>query len=143
MSTVEYWRQTMPFLTKLFECSECGAVLDTDEESGLLLPCNECGATCSKPITDVKETLILKIKQVGATGDPDLKIKVADDLYKDTMEWRQLKMSIDKKNDSYEKTVIDPETDKVLYHNEQALSSHTGRGSAKQKSKSTPDDHKR
>ncbi|MGA2517958.1 MAG: hypothetical protein ABSG44_15580 [Thermodesulfobacteriota bacterium] len=133
----------MPFLTKLSECSECGAVLDTDEESGLLLPCNECGATCSKPITDVKETLILKIKQVGTTGDPDLRIKVADELYKDTMEWRQLKMSIDKKNHNYEKTVIDPETDKVLYHNEQALRSHTGRGSAKRKSKSTPDDDKR
>jgi hypothetical protein len=59
------------------------------------------------------------------------------------MEWRQLKMSIDKKNHNYEKTVIDPETDKVLYHNEQALRSHTGRGSAKRKSKSTPDDDKR
>jgi len=125
----------MPFLTKLFECSHCGTVLDTDEENGFLLPCSECGATSAKPITDIKETLILKIKQPGATGDPDLKIKIADDLYKEDMVWRQLKMSIDKINDSYEKTVINPETDEVLYHKTEALSSHTGRGSAKQKPK--------
>jgi hypothetical protein len=129
----------MPFLNKLFRCSQCGAVLDTDEESGTLLPCGECGATSSKPITDIKETLILKIKQLGATGDPDLRIKIADDLYKEDKEWRQLKMSIDKINDSYEKTVINPETEEVLYHKKEALSSHKGRGSARQKPKDAPE----
>ena len=130
----------MPFLTRLFECSECGAVLDTDEDSGLLLPCNECGATSYKPITDIKETLILKVKPVGASGDPDLKIKIADDLYKKDMKWRQFRMSIDRKTDSYEKTVINPETDEVLYRKKEALSSHTGRGSAKKRSKCVSDD---
>lgn len=129
----------MPFLSKLFECSRCGAVLDTDEESGSLLPCTECGATLPKPITDIKETLILKIKQSGTTGDPALKIKIADELYKGNMEWRQLKMSTDKTNDNYEKTVINPETDEVLYHKKEALSSHIGRGSAKQKPKDASD----
>jgi len=127
----------LPFLSKLFECSECGEVLETDEETHSLLPCGVCGATSSKPITDIKEILILKVRQSGATGDPDLKVKIADELYKETMEWRQLKMSIDKTNDCYEKTVIDPETDKVLYHNKEPLSSHKERGSAKQKSKGT------
>ncbi|MFH0958046.1 MAG: hypothetical protein V1897_05005 [Pseudomonadota bacterium] len=133
----------MPFLSKLFECAQCGSLLDTDEESGLLKPCNECGATSSKPITAVKETVILKIKQAGAAGDPDLKIKIADEIYKEKMEWRQIKMSIDKKSDIYEKTVINPETDQVLYQNKEALSAHTGRGSAKHRSKRASDKDKR
>ncbi len=133
----------MPFLQQLFECTECGTVLDTDEERGLLLPCRQCGATSSKPITDLKETLVLKIKPAGASGDPDLTIKIADDLYKKTNEWRQLKMSIDKKSDTYEKTVINPETDEVLYHNREPLSRHTGRGSANHKIKGILDNDKR
>ena len=122
----------MPFLPKLFKCSACGTVVDTDQ-NGLLLPCKECGATTSKAITDIKESIIFKIKQVGATGDPELKIKIADELHKDTMKWRQLKMTVDKTSNIYEKTVIDPNTDEVLYHNQEPLTSHTGRGSAKQK----------
>lgn len=123
----------MPFLTVLFECLECGTVLDRDKGTGSLSPCSECGALSSKPITDIKETLILKIRQTGATGDPELKIKIADELYKESNEWRQLKMTIDKTSDSYEKTVIDPKTDEVLYHKKEPLSCHNGRGSAKQK----------
>lgn len=129
----------MPFLAKLFECSKCGAVIDRDEENDSLLPCGECGGTSFMPITDIKEALTLKVKQTGTTGDPDLTIKIADDLYRKDMEWRQLKMSIDKTNDSYEKTVINPETDEVLYYKKEPLSSHTGRGSAKQKTKKVPD----
>jgi len=126
----------MPFLQQLFECSVCGAVLDTDEENGLL-PCGECSSTSSKPITDLKETLVLKVKAKGASGDPDLRVKIADDLHKETNEWRQLKMVIDKKSNTYEKTVINPETDEVLYYQKELLSRHTGRGSAKQKPKGT------
>lgn len=129
----------MPFIERLFECSECGEVLNTDEETGSLMPCGKCGATTSKPINDIKETFILNIKKSGATGDPFLKIKIADDLYKEKMEWRQLRMSIDKVNDCYEKRVINPETDEVLYFNKEPLSRHKERGSAKQKSKDNGD----
>jgi len=73
----------------------------------------------------------LKVKQVGKTGDPCLKIKIADELFNKTKEWRQIKMVIDKVNNRYEKTVIDPKTDKILYHCNEALTEHTGRGSAK------------
>lgn len=127
----------MPFLQQLFECTECGTVLDTDEVRGLLLPCGQCGATSSKPIIDLKETFVLKVKPAGASGAPDLTVKIADALYKKTNEWRQLKMSIDKKNDIYEKTAINPETDEVLYYNREPLSHHTGRGSAKRITNST------
>ena len=130
----------MPFLQKMFECSECGAILDTSENSGLLLPCGECGSTSSKPITDIKEQLVFKAKATGASGKPDLEVKIADDLYKETNEWRQLKMTIDRINDSYEKTVINPETDEELYHKKEPLSHHQGRGSAKQRSKGASND---
>lgn len=126
----------MPFLTQLFECSECGAVLERDEDSDSLLACSKCGATSSKPIRDIKEKVIIKFKQAGATGDPDLRIKIADEFYKEEREWRQIQMSIDRNNDSYEKTVINPETDEVLYHKREPLSRHIGRGSAKGKLKS-------
>jgi DNA-directed RNA polymerase subunit M/transcription elongation factor TFIIS len=121
------------FLTQLYECSECGQVLQTDDDTDCLLPCSRCGATSSKPIKDIQERVTIKFKQVGATGSPDLRIKIADELYQETGEWRQIKMSVDKTNDDYEKTVINPETDEVLYHNREPLSHHTGRGSAKRK----------
>lgn len=123
----------MAFLTPLYECSECGQLLETDDDSGSLLPCSRCGARSPKPITDMKEKTTIKFKQVGATGDPDLKMKIADEFYRETGEWRQIKMSIDRTNDYYEKTVINPETDEVLYYKKEPLSRHTNRGSAKQK----------
>jgi DNA-directed RNA polymerase subunit M/transcription elongation factor TFIIS len=123
----------MTFLTQLFECSGCGALLERDEDSGALLACSECGSTSSRPIIDIKEEVIFKVKQSGATGDPALKIKIADEFYQEKSEWRQIKMSINKNDDNYEKTVINPKTDEVLYHNSEPLSRHTGRGSAKRK----------
>ena len=123
----------MPFFTKLFECAKCGTLLEVDNDSRLLQACNECGSTTSKPINDIQETMSIKIKPVGKSGDPVLKIKISDELHKETMEWRQIKMVIDKTNDSYEKTVIDPATDQVLYHNREPLSEHIGRGSAKRR----------
>ncbi|MGB3222550.1 MAG: hypothetical protein WBB23_07095 [Desulforhopalus sp.] len=129
----------MPFLKKMFECSNCNALLSTDKETSSLLPCSECGTNSPRPINDIKETLVIKVRPSGATGGPDLRIKIADDFHKDTMTWRQLKMSINKVDDVYEKTVINPETDEVLYHNKEPLSSHKGRGSAKNKSKDSGD----
>jgi hypothetical protein len=87
--------------------------------------------------------MVLKIKREGTSGNPDLRVKICDDLFKKQMEWRKVKMSIDKQNNVYEKTVINPETDEVRYHKKEALTSHTGRGSAKHKSKSTSGNEKR
>lgn len=130
----------MPFFTKLFECAECGTLLDTDKDNQLIQVCNECGSTISNPIDNIQETLSIKFKQVGKSGDPYLKIKISDELYKKTMEWRQIKMVIDKSNDSYEKTVIDPISGQVVFHNKESLSEHTGRGSAKTNKSSTKGD---
>lgn len=125
----------MPFLQKMFECSVCGTILNIDENSGSWLPCSKCRSTSLKPITDIKEQLLFRAKATGTPGKPDLEIKIADDLHKDTSEWRQLKMTIDRISDSYEKKVINPETDEELYSNKEPLSHHQGRGSAKPKSK--------
>jgi hypothetical protein len=123
----------MQFFTTLFECADCGSLLEVDQDSKMLLPCNECDSICSKPITDMQETMTLKVRKVGKSGDPCLQIKIKDELYKETKEWRQIKMVIDKTNDGYEKTVIKPTTDQVLYYCKEPLSEHTGRGSAKKK----------
>jgi len=123
----------LPLIARLFECSHCGTVLDTDGQDRPLLPCDKCGSTSAEPITDIKETVVIKFKQVGATGDPDLRVKIADDYYRKDGEWRQCRMCIDKANNIYEKTVINREADEVLYWNNEPLSSHRGRGSAKQK----------
>lgn len=123
----------MAFLTQLFECSDCAALLERDEASGALLVCGECGSTLSRPITGIKEKITFKVRQLGIKEDTDLEIKIADEFYREKSEWRQIKMSINKNDDHYEKTVINPKTDEVLYHNSEPLSQHTGRGSAKRK----------
>jgi predicted nucleic acid-binding Zn-ribbon protein len=126
----------MPFLQQMFECAECGAILGTNENNELSI-CKECGSASFQPITGIKEQLKFIAKKTGASGKPDFEVKIADDLHKKTNEWRQLKMTIDRINDLYEKRVINPETDEELYYNKEPLSCHQGRGSAKQKSKNT------
>lgn len=47
--------------------------------------------------------------------------------------WMQLDRILDRENDWYEETVIDPETGQIVHYCAEPLSQHTGRGSAKRR----------
>lgn len=113
----------MPFLKTLYECGQCGEVLDRKESSSFG-SCSVCGCSNALPIDDIKETLVFKVKESGATGKPSIQVKIYDDFHRNTQEWRQVKMSINRQNDAYHKIVINPKTDEVIYENEEPLSKH-------------------
>jgi DNA-directed RNA polymerase subunit RPC12/RpoP len=123
----------MSFFPASFECSGCGILLEKDIENNTLLPCKNCGSTISNQIKDIRKTLTIKMKPAGKSGDPNIKIKIYNDFHKDTKEWRQVKMTISKQDDCYEKVVINPETDEELFRKKEKLTEHKGHGSAKNK----------
>ena len=45
----------MPYMSKLFECEECGTLLEMDQGNESLLPCNECDSKFSKQILILKK----------------------------------------------------------------------------------------
>ena len=53
------------------------------------------------------------------------------DLQRSTGKFMQKKRIIDRENDQYEETVIDPCTGEVIYECKEPLSKHRGHGSAK------------
>jgi DNA-directed RNA polymerase subunit RPC12/RpoP len=121
----------MAFLSRLYECTMCGAVRtwtgDTEED----ITCPECGSKYFNAINDIKEELKFKAKPHGKTGRPELEITIKDELYKDTNELRQIKMIVDRGHNDWEKTVIDKNSGKERYHKKEPLFSHINRGSTK------------
>ena len=64
-----------------------------------------------------------------------LEFQVGDDLCKESGKFMQKERYIDRENNKYKETVIDPTTKKLIHKSEHALTEHTGHGSAKYKKK--------
>ena len=79
---------------------------------------------------EVHADLAAKAKRPGQKK-PFLEQKSGDDLHRASGTWRKRTMVVDRDNDRYTKVVTDPKTGKELYRNEEPLSKHQGRGSAK------------
>ncbi len=69
----------------------------------------------------------------GGREKPFIERVVGDDLFRRTGKWMRLERTIDRDNDWYEETIIDPETDEIIHRCKEPLSQHTGHGSAKAK----------
>jgi hypothetical protein len=56
-----------------------------------------------------------------------------DDLHRNSGEWNKITREIDRENNRYSETIVNPINGKVLRQVDEPLSEHTGRGSAKPK----------
>ncbi|MFN2526549.1 MAG: hypothetical protein ABR505_09880 [Actinomycetota bacterium] len=78
----------------------------------------------------------IKVRRAGQTGRPAIEIKTGDDLHRDSGEWRQREMRVDREANRYTEKVTDRQG-KVVRDVDEPLSVHRGRGSAKFKKKRT------
>ena len=130
----------MPNKNRLIECSDCGYSYnqDIDEVITINLPCPECGSTrhtvrlVHTETIRIYEKRKLKVRKPGG-GRPIYEHLEGDDLHRKSGLWMKLKRIIDRANDWYEETVIDPRTNKVIHNTSEPLSKHRGHGSDKYK----------
>ncbi len=122
------------------KCLKCKQVLDepSDIAETERKPCPVCGSLSRHfeqkieegvPIHDCLDT---KARH-AESGKSFKEIRVGDSLSRKTKKWMDYKRIIDRENDWYEETVIDPETGEVIHRCAQPLSKHRGHGSVKQK----------
>jgi hypothetical protein len=78
----------------------------------------------------IKEFVKIRIKEDGKTVSI---LRSGDDLCKMENKWMNINWVIDLKNNWYRKTILDPETDEVVYHRSYPLDEHQGYGSAKKR----------
>jgi len=121
-------------------CAQCESVLN--ESPGTApenrLPCPQCGATSRiykvliQDTIEVKSSLSLKARH-GTSGKPFLETKSGDSFFHKAQKWVHRVMRIDRDNDHYCETVVDPHTNELIHKCEEPLSKHQGRGNAKKK----------
>ena len=127
------------------KCSTCGHILPSETASSKEeIPCSKCGSI-QKDITvsveGVEEKVPLhdcvrgkvKDKTMPSKDNPRVDFITGDDLRKKDNKWMKKSRTIDKDNNLYKETVIDPKTNEVVHHCEESLSDHQGHGSAKSK----------
>jgi hypothetical protein len=121
------------------QCGDCGLPLDEDLNEPNRRPCPACGSTCrtfsraAATTADFKEKVGLKVKDPLLTGKNKIRTEqvCGDELNHTTGKWIKKERVIDRQNDKYFESVIDPETGETLHHCDQPLSEHFGHGSAK------------
>lgn len=102
-------------------------------------PCPKCGSLLKRveivfedQVPVPKEMLDLKGKQSGKKK-PVIEYKSGDEIRRSTGEWVEKVRVIDREHDKYLEKVVNPETHEVIHSCDEALSKHTGHGTAKNK----------
>ena len=122
-------------------CMSCGEKLDNSYNLNPNKPCPKCGSK-KRNITlttsdSVEEHDCIKGKVKDPRYPSKKKVRLeffqGDDKRKSDGKWMIKERLIDKDNDKYKETVIDPETGEIVHHCEEPLSEHVGHGTAKKK----------
>lgn len=111
---------------------------DLDGLDGTRVPCPECGSTGRRfgehVECAVRAGLRLKRgikRRRDGDGKPYREEVDGDDFWRAKQKWTQLTRIIDRENDWYSETVVDPQSGEVVHRREEPPSAHRGHGSAK------------
>lgn len=115
-------------------CGGCSASLD--EPANLLpekrQPCRDCGSRSRVFEIELggeinpRGSLRLKARHRGGSR-PFVDLFVGSDLFRKVGPWMHKVRRIDREADSYQETVTDPETGKIVHETLEPLSEHRGR----------------
>lgn len=129
----------MSTTTDSIECSECGAVVDSSEDTqNGRVPCPICGGVRRTFHAYITETFIardgvgVKAKHLGERR-PYIEDRSIPSYSHSRGKVVHREQVIDRANDHYFEKVTDYETGEVIHHNEEPLSQHQGHGSEKVK----------
>jgi DNA-directed RNA polymerase subunit RPC12/RpoP len=124
------------------KCFDCQTLLPSESASSKEeAPCPECGSVRKDITLSFEEEMPMhdairgKVKDsnMPSRDNPRIDFFSGDDLRKKDNKWMKKSRTIDKNNNLYKETVIDPETNEIVHHCEELLSNHQGHGKAKVK----------
>ena len=119
------------------KCGRCGNDLSGGGPDSELL-CPTCGSAARQFLLTINETIVahssigLKARR-GGSGKPFYLFKSGASFFRKAKAWYRREMIVDRENDRYKETVINPETGEIVHFCEESLSQHQGHGSAKKK----------
>lgn len=118
-------------------CVRCDATL-TDINSNDPLVCSKCGPSARHFSLTINETVVARstvgLKALhGGSGKPFFLLKSGASFFRNAEVWCEREIIVDRENDRYKETVINPETGEIVHFCDEPLSQHHGHGSAKDK----------
>lgn len=129
----------MTSIAQTFHCANCQSKLSNQSDA-----CPRCGSTDQIQHLQINEEWGLELHDCldAKLKDPALKskdklrvhVKAGDDLRKSDGKWMKKERLIDRDNDKYKESVIDPSTGEVVHYCEELLSQHIEHGTAKKNS---------
>lgn len=117
----------MPF------CKECGAEFENNEDGS---KCPKCGSKSKIFLlqASINFSFSMRLKMIGKKlGKRIFELISGYELFKKENRMVKKGRLIDKENNWYEETVIDPNTGKIIHETKEKLTDHYGHGSAKHK----------
>lgn len=119
------------------QCAKCNAELKKGSTQ-----CPQCGSVEQIQQLKIGDTVEIHDSLDAKLKDPSLKskdklrvhVKAGDDLRKSDGKWMKKERLIDRDNDKYKESVIDPSTGEVVHYCEELLSQHIEHGTAKKNS---------
>lgn len=119
-------------------CGQCGHLINESPHMAAedRLPCPACGSTTRHIevriclAVETHSDLGLKHRRLGAKR-PISEQKHGDSFSKRLGRWMRRSRVVDRENNRYIETVIDPQTGEAIHHCDEPLSDHQGHGSAK------------
>ena len=120
-------------------CNDCGYIGSEDfQNTDGTHTCPRCGSAnihleiIVSAGVRVHERLAVKARH-SAQRKPFKEVVSGEDLDRKSGKWMEKRRVIDRDNDNYEETVVNPVTGKTVHECRENLSKHRGHGSAKKK----------
>lgn len=137
MANVIRQKYGVALMTKV-ECKNCGASLNDEPTPGSVdrTPCPTCGSKLRLFKNEISASVSFRagLRGVGYSVSKSKwfsKFQSEPSFHRRLGIWAQKLMSLNKKSDSYSKTITNPETGEVIHNCSEPLSKHTGHGSAR------------
>lgn len=125
--------------------NDCGAVDQPDAADGTRTPCAACGSTAQQVRLLIEDSVSLHpdLRIAVREGDPGrvkphLIVQTGEPLSHRLGRWVHRTRRIDRKNDQYEETIIDPVTGEEIHRDAAPLSEHQGHGDARRRPPRAP-----
>ena len=138
-SEVPGWIRGLMGFEKKVTCNGCDYIGSEDfRNTDHTHTCPRCGSTnihleiMLSAKVRVHERLVVKARHSGQKK-PFKEVVSGADLDRKSGKWMEKRRVIDRDNDSYEETVVNPVTGKTIHKCRENLSKHRGHGSAKKK----------
>jgi len=119
-------------------CGQCGRSISESPHAAVedRKACPECGSFSRRIEALISETLTIRSEIALKHKRPGVKKPLSEQKHGDSLStklrrWMRRSRVIDRQNDRYTETVVDPKTGEMVHSCDEPLSEHRGHGSAR------------